>query len=90
MQQVFLLCCSRHVQELVEEVIRWLTYYHSPATIFLYGITPKQHNGFMVIAWEENVSPAFKEHITQDWEIVDFVIYDTPLRKQEAEKAAGE
>ena len=87
MQQVFLLCNSRHVQEMVEELTRWLTYYHSPATILVYGITPKEHQGFMVMAWEEKVSPAFKEHITQDWEIVDFVVYDVPLGAQGAEKA---
>ena len=62
---------------------------NTPASILLYGITPKQHEGFLVVLWTPTVPKEVRQDLLNNSEIKDMVIYDVPSDSDQQQKEQG-
>ncbi len=49
------------------------------ATIVLYGITNKEHVGFILIRWTSPIPASFLDRLGTDVDVIDYVPYDLAL-----------
>ncbi len=71
MSVMLILCVKRHLDALVDELQDWKA---EGASIFLYGITNKAHEGFIILEWGKPTPPRFSQKLREDPDIVDFLV----------------
>ncbi len=80
MQALVIVCQRRDVQSLLDTLEDW----KGQGNITLYGYTPKERDGFIVMHWTQPVPVTFQEkQLKADPGIIDYVIYDVPERPTE-------
>ena len=80
-QTVFVLCAhDRHIlTSLLDNIPRLIKAQGRSATVLLYGILPKQRDGFLVIKADQGVPAPVVQRLKEgrdNNEIIDFVIYN--------------
>ena len=83
-QQAFLLCSADRVtlSNLVQELGYRFIEAACAATILLYGVTPKQQYGFVIIEAMRGITPALLAWLQRDLRIVEYTVYDVPSAAQ--------
>jgi hypothetical protein len=72
MSLVFILCVKRQLESLVDEMQDWK---EEGANVFLYGVTDKANEGFIILEWGKPVPERFSKKLREDPDIVDFVVF---------------
>ncbi len=73
MQALVIVCQRRELDTLLDALEDW----KGQGDITLYGSTPKERDGFIVMHWTQPVPVAFQEkQLKADRGIIDYVIYD--------------
>ncbi len=71
MSMMLVLCIKRQLESIVEEIQDWKA---EGVKIFLYGITNKAHEGFLILEWGKPVPERFSKKLREDPDIVDFLV----------------
>jgi hypothetical protein len=59
------------LESLVDELQDWKA---EGANIFLYGITDKANEGFIILEWGKPIPELFSKKLREDSDIVDFIL----------------
>jgi hypothetical protein len=78
-KHIYLSCGRRDASPLTDELAEWFATNQIMATVLCYGITPKQHEGFVVMLLPGEVPPLVLEKLKQDSDILDYVVYDATV-----------
>src|SRR5712692_3781954 len=86
-QAVLMICPSglRTVWAFADEIEDHFAAQGIPATILLYGVSMKRHDGFLLAQSARGIPPEFIRWLRDDEDILDFVVYDVLPDKQEAD-----
>ncbi len=75
MQALLIFCHPREQEAILDMLEDW----KGQGNITLYGTTPKEHDGFMLMHWTQPIPIAFQEkQLKTDPGIIDYLIYDIP------------
>ncbi len=84
MQALLIVCQRREIQPLLDAFEDW----NEDAKIIVYGYTSKESDGFILIHWNQLVPIDFQDkQLKADPGIIDYVVYDVPLRSPKATTA---
>jgi hypothetical protein len=75
---LMVLCNKRHVQSLVEEFTDWKAKAGIELEILLYGITHKNHDGFLLLELKQPLPEGVYTNLVIDTDIVDYIKYTLP------------
>lgn len=91
-QQVHLVCPPERtlLSSLVDEVERRLEGAGSPATILLYGVSPKRREGFVLLEAARGVPMAVHQWLKADERILDYIVNDVARSLQERDAFPAE
>jgi hypothetical protein len=84
-QQIRLICLPERVllQTLADEAERRLERGGSPATVLLYGVSPKRREGFIIVEAVRGVPAAIQQWLETDERVLDYTINDVASIQQE-------
>lgn len=84
-QQVRLTCFPERVllQTLADEAERRLENNGSPATVLLYGVSPKRREGFIIVEAARGIPAAIQQWLETDERVLDYTVNDVASIQQE-------
>lgn len=91
-QQIRLICLSERVllQTLADEAEQRLESGGSPATVLLYGVSPKRREGFIIVEAAHGVPAAIHQWLEGDARVLDYTVNDVASIQQERDAFPAE
>jgi hypothetical protein len=78
---LLVLCPKRALNAIVDELEDWK---QEGVQVKLYGITPKAHDGFILMEWSKPIPESFQTKLQVDDDILDYLTIDAAFQSVHA------